>query len=165
MGKDKEKDVKTNAMRILDKNKVPYTVHTYECEEFIDGVHIADMLGQSYDRSFKTLVAVGKSGNYYVYDIPVDQELDMKKAAKAVGEKSVELIHVKDIYQITGYIRGGCTPIGMKKNYPSVLHSSIMDYETVIISGGRLGSQIEITPADLVRVLRAKVADITADTP
>ena len=89
----------------------------------------------------------------------------MKKAAKAVGEKSVELIHVKDIYQITGYIRGGCTPIGMKKNYPSVLHSSIMDHETVIISGGRLGSQIEITPADLVRVLRAKVADITADTP
>ena len=165
MGKDKEKDVKTNAMRILDKNKVPYTVHTYECEEFIDGVHIADMLGQSYDRSFKTLVAVGKSGSYYVYDIPVDRELDMKKAAKAVGEKSVELIHVKDIYQITGYIRGGCTPIGMKKNYPSVLHSRIMDHETVIISGGRLGSQIEITPADLVRVLRAKVADITADTP
>lgn len=165
MGKDKEKDVKTNAMRILDKNKVPYTVHTYECEEFIDGVHIADMLGQSYDRSFKTLVAVGKSGSYYVYDIPVDRELDMKKAAKAVGEKSVELIHVKDIYQITGYIRGGCTPIGMKKNYPSVLHSSIMDHETVIISGGRLGSQIEITPADLVRVLRAKVVDITADTP
>lgn len=165
MGKEKEKDIKTNAMRILDKNKVPYTVHTYECEEFIDGVHIADMLGQSYERSFKTLVAVGKSGSYYVYDIPVDQELDMKKAAKAVGEKAVELIHVKDIYSITGYIRGGCTPIGMKKKYPSVLHSSIMNYETVIISGGRLGSQIEIAPADLVRILQAKVADIIAETP
>lgn len=123
--KDKEKDIKTNAMRILDKNRIPYQVNTYECEEFIDGIHIADMLGQSYDQSFKTLVTVGKSGEHYVFAIPIDRELDLKKAAKAVGEKSVEMIHVKDINQITGYIRGGCTPIGMKKNYVTVLHNSI----------------------------------------
>ena len=112
--KDKEKDIKTNAMRILDKNKIPYQVNTYECEEFIDGVHVADMMGQSYDQSFKTLVTVGKSGEHYVFALPIDRELDLKKAARAVGEKSVEMIHVKDINQITGYIRGGCTPIGMK---------------------------------------------------
>lgn len=158
--KEKEKDIKTNAMRILDKNKIPYTVHTYECEEFIDGVHIADMLQQPYEISFKTLVAVGKSGEYYVFAIPVDKELDMKKAAKAVEEKSVELIHVKDIQSVTGYIRGGCTPIGMKKNYKTVLHESIVRYDSVIISGGRLGSQIQIQPENLIKVTHAKVEDI-----
>ena len=162
MGKNKEKDkdVKTNAMRMLDKNKIAYEVNTYECEEFIDGIHIADLLGQEYGRSFKTLVTVGKSGNYYVFAIPIDQELDLKKAAKAVGEKSVEMIHVKDINQVTGYIRGGCTPIGMKKKYPTVLHSSILDYDTIIISGGRIGSQIILAPQDLVKVTDAKVEDI-----
>ena len=162
MGKNKEKDkdVKTNAMRMLDKNKIAYEVNTYECEEFIDGIHIADLLGHEYGRSFKTLVTVGKSGNYYVFAIPIDQELDLKKAAKAVGEKSVEMIHVKDINQVTGYIRGGCTPIGMKKKYPTVLHSSILDYDTIIISGGRIGSQIILAPQDLVKVTDAKVEDI-----
>ena len=158
--KDKEKDIKTNAMRILDKNRIPYQVNTYECEEFIDGIHIADMLGQSYDQSFKTLVTVGKSGEHYVFAIPIDRELDLKKAAKAVGEKSVEMIHVKDINQITGYIRGGCTPIGMKKNYVSVLHSSIRTLNEVIISGGRIGSQIQMKPDDLIRVTNARVEDI-----
>lgn len=158
--KDKEKDIKTNAMRILDKNRIPYQVNTYECEEFIDGIHIADMLGQSYDQSFKTLVTVGKSGEYYVFAIPIDRELDLKKAAKAVGEKSVEMIHVKDINQITGYIRGGCTPIGMKKNYVTVLHSSIRTLDEVIISGGRIGSQIQMKPDDLIRVTNARVEDI-----
>ena len=158
--KDKEKDIKTNAMRILDKNRIPYQVNTYECEEFIDGIHIADMLGQSYDQSFKTLVTVGKSGEYYVFAIPIDRELDLKKAAKAVGEKSVEMIHVKDINQITGYIRGGCTPIGMKKNYVTVLHSSIRTLNEVIISGGRIGSQIQMKPDDLIRVTNARVEDI-----
>lgn len=162
MGKhrDKEKDIKTNAMRILDKNRIPYQVNTYECEEFIDGIHIADMLGQSYDQSFKTLVTVGKSGEHYVFAIPIDRELDLKKAAKAVGEKSVEMIHVKDINQITGYIRGGCTPIGMKKNYVTVLHSSIRTLNEVIISGGRIGSQIQMKPDDLIRVTNARVEDI-----
>ncbi len=158
--KDKEKDIKTNAMRILDKNRIPYQVNTYECEEFIDGIHIADMLGQSYDQSFKTLVTVGKSGEHYVFAIPIDRELDLKKAAKAVGEKSVEMIHVKDINQITGYIRGGCTPIGMKKNYVTVLHSSIRTLSEVIISGGRIGSQIQMKPDDLIRVTNARVEDI-----
>ena len=158
--KDKEKDIKTNAMRILDKNRIPYQVNTYECEEFIDGIHIADMLGQSYDQSFKTLVTVGKSGEHYVFAIPIDRELDLKKAAKAVGEKSVEMIHVKDINQITGYIRGGCTPIGMKKNYVTVLHGSIRTLNEVIISGGRIGSQIQMKPDDLIRVTNARVEDI-----
>ena len=111
----KDKEVKTNAMRILDRNKVKYKVNTYECDEFIDGIHIADMLGQPYESSFKALVTVGKSGNYYVFAIPIAEELDMKKAAKSVGEKSVEMLHVKDINSVTGYIRGGCTPLGMKK--------------------------------------------------
>ena len=105
----KEKEVKTNAMRMLDKLKLPYKVHLYECDEFIDGVHIAELLGESCDSCFKTLVTVGKSGNYYVFALPVDKELDMKKCARAVGEKSLEMVHVKDINAVTGYIRGGCT--------------------------------------------------------
>ena len=108
------KELKTNAMRILDKNKIDYEVNTYECDEFKDGVSIADMLGQEYARSFKTLVTIGKSNNYYVFVIPVDKEIDMKKAAKSVGEKNIEMVHVKNINKVTGYIRGGCTPIGMK---------------------------------------------------
>lgn len=158
--KEKDKDIKTNAMRILDKNKIAYTVNTYECDEFIDGIHIADMLNQSYESSFKTLVTIGKSKNYYVFAIPINQELNLKKAAKAVGEKSVEMIHVKDINPVTGYIRGGCTPIGMKKNYPVVVHSSVMQFEQIIISGGRIGSQIQLAPQDFVKVTNAKVEDI-----
>lgn len=125
----KDKEVKTNAMRILDRNKVKYKVNTYECDEFIDGIHIADMLGQPYESSFKTLVTVGKSGNYYVFAIPIAEELDMKKAAKSVGEKSVEMLHVKDINSVTGYIRGGCTPLGMKKQYMTVVDSSAEQFE------------------------------------
>ena len=162
MGKNKEKDkdIKTNAMRILDKNKITYVVKTYECEEFIDGIHVADMLGQSYDISFKTLVTVGKTKNYYVFVIPINQELDMKKAAKAVGEKSIEMIHVKDINQVTGYIRGGCTPIGMKKNYKTVIHRSALEHDMIIVSGGRIGSQIQLAPQDLIRVTNGKAEDI-----
>lgn len=161
MAKDKkEKDVKTNAMRILDKNKISYSVNTYQCDEFIDGVHIADMLGQSYEISFKTLVAVGKSKSYFVFALPVDKELDLKKAAKAVGEKSVELLHVKDINAVTGYIRGGCTPIGMKKQYKTVIHSTALNHSKIIISGGRLGSQIELSPFDLAKVTGAEFVDI-----
>lgn len=158
--KEKEKEIKTNAMRILDKNKIAYTVNTYECDSFIDGIHIADYLNQSYENSFKTLVTIGKSKNYYVFVLPINRELDLKKAAKAVGEKSVEMIHVKDINQVTGYIRGGCTPIGMKKNYPTVLHNSVVNFDTIIISGGRIGSQILLNPKDLIRVTNANVEDI-----
>lgn len=147
----KEKENKTNAMRILDKNKINYEVNTYECDEFIDGVHIADMLGQPYESSFKTLVTEGKSKNYYVFAIPIALELDMKKAAKAVGEKSIEMVHVKDINAVTGYIRGGCTPIGMKKQYKTVYHSTIKDFDKVIVSGGKLGTQIILAPDDLIK--------------
>ena len=158
-----EKENKTNAMRILDKNKINYEVNTYECDEFIDGVHIADMLGQPYESTFKTLVTEGKSKNYYVFAIPIALELDMKKAAKAVGEKSIEMVHVKDINAVTGYIRGGCTPIGMKKQYKTVYHSTIKDFDKVIVSGGKLGTQIILAPDDLIKVTRADVCDIVKD--
>ncbi len=154
------KETKTNAMRLLDRQKIPYTVNLYECDNFIDGVHVADQLGQSYDSSFKTLVTVGRSGGHYVFVLPVDQELDLKKAAKTVGEKSVEMVHVKDILALTGYIRGGCTPLGMKKPFPTVIHESVLRYPQVIISGGRIGAQILIAPDDLLRATGAKTADI-----
>lgn len=156
----KEKQVKTNAMRILDRNKIKYRVNFYECEEFIDGVHIADMLSQPYEKTFKTLVMVGKSGEHYVFVIPIDKEVDMKKAAKAVGEKSVEMIHVKEIKDVTGYIRGGCTPIGMKKQFRTVIHISVLDFDEVIVSGGMIGAQIFIKPSDLIKVTGAKTEDI-----
>ncbi|MCI5602557.1 MAG: Cys-tRNA(Pro) deacylase [Lachnospiraceae bacterium] len=154
------KELKTNAMRILDRNKIKYDINTYECEEFISGTDIADRLGQNYDESFKTLVAVGKSSNYFVFVIPIDKELDLKKAAKVVGEKNVEMLHVKDINKVTGYVRGGCTPIGMKKKYKTVLHNSIMNYDKVIISGGRIGTQLILAPEDIVKVTSAIVEDI-----
>ena len=161
MGKSKkDKDIKTNAMRFLDSKKIDYTVNTYECEDFVDGVHIAQMLGQDEKMSYKTLVTKGKSGGYFVFVLPVAQELDMKKAAKAVGEKSVEMLHVKDINAVTGYIRGGCSPLGMKKQFPTVVDSSAQAFETIIISGGRLGSQIFLSPADLVKACGGSFGDI-----
>jgi len=156
----KEKENKTNAMRILDKNKINYRVNTYECDEFIDGIHVADLNGDPYDQSFKTLVTVGKTGNYYVCVIPIDQEIDFKKAAKEFGEKSLEMIHVKDINAITGYIRGGCTPLGMKKLYPTIVHESAAQFDEIIISGGKLGMQIILNPQDLVKVVNGKFANI-----
>ena len=154
------KEVKTNAVRILDRNKVEYELNKYECDDFKDGVSIADMLEQSYDMSFKTLVTVGKSGKYYVFAIPVDKEINMKKAAKEVGEKNIEMVHVKDINAVTGYIRGGCTPIGMKKNYPTVINESAKEHEKIIVSGGRLGLQIILKPDDLLKVTNGRYADI-----
>lgn len=156
----KEKNLKTNAMRILDKKKVPYKVNYYECDEFIDGVHIADKLSQNYDMSFKTLVAVGKSKENFVFCLPVHKELDLKKAAKAVNEKSVELLHVKDIKNVTGYIRGGCTPIGMKKQFRTVIHASALEFSEIIISGGALGVQLFLSPNDLADCIDAKFENI-----
>lgn len=158
MGKHKEN--KTNAMRILDKEKIAYKVNTYQCDEFKDGMHIADMLGQDYACSFKTLATTGKSGEHYVFVLPVDRELDLKKAASAVGEKSIEMLHVKDIQGVTGYIRGGCTPIGMKRLYKTVIHESAAGFDEIIISGGRLGVQLMISPKDLQKVTRACFMDI-----
>lgn len=154
------KEVKTNAMRILERSKIPYKLNRYECKEFIDGVHIADMLGQRYDMSFKTIVTIGKSGGYYVFALSVDKELDLKKAAKAASEKNVELLPVKDINKVTGYIRGGCTPIGMKKQYPVIIHESALVFDEIIISGGRIGEQIFISPKDLLSVTNGKTADV-----
>ncbi len=158
-----KKENKTNAMRILDKNKVAYRTKMYECDEFIDGIHIADMNGDSYEQSFKTLVAVGKTGGYYVFVIPIHREIDFKKAAKIVGEKAVELIPVKDINKVTGYIRGGCTPLGMKKNYPTVIEESAKNFDEIIISGGKLGMQILLNPNDLANVTNGIFEHIIAE--
>ena len=157
------KETKTNAMRILDRMKIPYTLNQYNCEEFIDGVHIADMLGQSYEESFKTIVTVGKSQGYYVFALPIDKEIDLKKAAKVVGEKNLELLPVKDINKVTGYIRGGCSPVGMKKQFVTVYDESCLNQQTILVSGGRIGTQIECAPADLIKVTRGKTAAITQE--
>lgn len=154
------KEQKTNTMRILDKEKIPYQIHNYTCTEFIDGITVAKALNQPLERTFKTLTAQGKSKNYYVFVLPVAEELDLKKAAHAADEKSMELLHVKDILAVTGYIRGGCTSIGMKKQYPVFLHQSAADFDTVFVSGGRLGTQIELAPQDLLKAARGVLADI-----
>lgn len=158
----KNKEIKTNAMRILEKEKIPFLHYTYECEEFIDGIQIADKLSQPHEKVYKTLVTVGNNKNYFVFVIPIEEELDLKKAAKSVGEKSVSMIHVKDINQITGYIRGGCTAIGMKKQYVTRLDESAGAQETIIVSGGRIGSQIELKPDDLLKACKGEYADIIA---
>lgn len=156
----KQKEIKTNAMRMLDTKKIPYTTHTYECDEFIDALQIADMLGLPYEKVYKTLVTQGSSKNYYVFVIPIAEELDMKKAAKSVGEKSVAMLHVKDINAVTGYIRGGCTAIGMKKQYVTRIEQSAQKLEKIIVSGGKLGMQLELTPQDLAAASGAEFADI-----
>lgn len=156
----KQKEVKTNAMRILESMGIPFEHYTYECEEFVDGLQIADMLGLPHEKVYKTLVTVGNSKNYFVFVIPVGEELDMKAAARCVGEKSVEMLHVKDINAVTGYIRGGCTAVGMKKQYVTRIDSSAKALEKMIVSGGRIGSQLELTPADLARAANAEFAEI-----
>ncbi|MGN1092960.1 MAG: Cys-tRNA(Pro) deacylase [Monoglobaceae bacterium] len=155
-----KKEVKTNAMRILDRNKLKYTEHMYECDGFTDGITISDRLGQPYEKVFKTLVTVSKSKKYYVFVVPVAEELNLKKAAAAVGEKSVEMIYVKDITAITGYVRGGCSPIGMKKQFDTVIDITAKEQETIIFSGGRLGTQIEMNPVELAELINAEFADI-----
>ena len=153
-----KKEPKTNAMRILERKKIPYEIHRYECKEFIDGIAIADMLNEPYERVFKTLVTAGKSGGYFVFVIPIHKELDLKKAARAVHEKSVEMIHVKDINEITGYIRGG-----MKKDYPTILDKSADGQETIMVSGGKNGIQIELKPEDYLKACRGNMASVTRE--
>lgn len=156
----KSKEIKTNAMRILETKKIPYTTHTYECDEFIDAIQIADMLSLPYEKVYKTLVTQGASKNYYVFVIPIAEELDMKKAAKSVGEKSVTMLHVKDINAVTGYIRGGCTAIGMKKQYITCIEQAAQNLDQIIVSGGKLGMQIELSPQDLAIAANAEFADL-----
>lgn len=157
MGK---KEVKTNAMRILDKQKIPYEYETYECDEFTDGIQVADMLGYPHDLVYKTLVTVGKSGGYYVFVIPIEKEINFKKAAKVVGEKSLEMLPLRDLTKVTGYVRGGCTSVGMKKQYPTVIQESAEELEYLYVSGGKIGMQIKLAPEDLKKAARAEYGDV-----
>lgn len=151
-------------MRILEQHGIPYTPHTYpHGKEAVDGVSVAQMLGQDPECVYKTLVARGKSGGYFVFDIPVAEELDLKKAAKAVGEKAIELVHVKELLGLTGYVRGGCSPVGMKKQFPTVFHELAEILPTIMVSAGKIGWQIECNPADLLELVGAKTADIIKD--
>lgn len=154
---------KTNVMRVLDKKKIPYTMYTYTTEDGIDGVSVAHKLGQPVEQVFKTLVTQGKSKQYFVFVIPVAEELNLKAAAKSVGEKSVEMIPVKEINQVTGYIRGGCSPIGMKKQFKTVIHESAKQLHTIIVSGGKIGFQIELNAKELADLVRAEFANIIND--
>ena len=164
----KRKEEKTNVMRILDQKKIPYTARFYEDSQGPEGtreygVHVAAALGQDPARGFKTLAARGASGGIYVFEVPAAESLDLKKAARAVGEKSVELLHVAEINDVTGYIRGGCSHVGMKKRYPTVFHKTALDYETVYISAGRIGARVEVEPEALLDLLGASAADITVE--
>ena len=152
---------KTNVMRILEQHGISYTPHSYpHGKEAVDGVQVAQMLGQNPEYVYKTLVARGKSGGFFVFDIPVAEELDLKKAAKAVGEKAVELIPVKDLLPLTGYVRGGCSPIGMKKQFPTVFHEIAEILPTIIVSAGKIGLQIECDPDELIALVGASTADL-----
>ena len=155
---------KTNAVRMLDRAKISYTALEYPHQEgqAVDGVTVAQMLGQNPDQVFKTLVTQGASHNYYVFVVPVAASLDLKKAARAVGEKSVAMLHVADINKVTGYIRGGCSPVGMKKQFVTVFHESMLEQSQVMVSGGRIGLQIQLAPADLIAAVKGKTADIIA---
>lgn len=158
------KEVKTNVMRILEKEKVPYEAHFYpHGKEAVDGVTVAELTGQDPDCVFKTLVTVSNKKEYFVFVIPVARELDLKKAAKAVGAKSIDMIPVKDINKITGYIRGGCSPVGMKKLFVTTYHSTAQEQETIMVSGGKIGTQIECSPKDLCRITRGQYADVCKD--
>jgi Cys-tRNA(Pro)/Cys-tRNA(Cys) deacylase len=154
------KEIKTNAMRILDKNKIKYEMITYECDEFVDGIHTAELTGVPVAQSYKTLVMQGKSRLYYVFVVPVASEVDLKAAARAVSEKSIEMIHVKDITAITGYVRGGCSPLGMKKQFPTVIDTSAEAFEEIYVSGGRIGATIRLKTPDLAAVTRAAFAAV-----
>ena len=158
MGK---KELKTNAMRILDREKVSYTYQTYECIEFTDGIHVADQLGLPHEQEKKTLNTIGKTGGHYVFVIPIAREIDLKKAARAVHEKSLEMLPLKELTKVTGYVRGGCTSIGMKKPFPTVIQREAQEMEWIYISGGKLGMQLRLSPLDLKKVTSAEFADVT----
>ena len=156
------KEQKTNVMRILDQKKIKYTPHEYpHGDSPVDGVTVASIIGRDPACVFKTLVTEGAKGANYVFVIPVARELDLKKAAKAVGEKSVAMIHVSKITPLTGYVRGGCSPVGMKKLFKTVFDSSALEQDTIIVSAGKIGAQIECAPTDLISLVRGITADLT----
>ena len=155
-----KKEEKTNVMRLLDGKKIPYESHAYKPDATLSGEEIAVILGEDPDRVFKTLVTQGKSGAYYVFVVPVRAELDLKKAAKACGEKAVAMIRQKELLPLTGYVHGGCSPIGMKKLFPTFIHETAAGFDKVFVSAGRVGFQIEIAPDDLMDAVGCKAADI-----
>ena len=160
MGKN---DDKTNVMRVLEQKKIPYIPHLYYESGETNGMEIARALNEDPKRCFKTLVTVGKSGKNFCFVIPVCKELDLKKAARAVGEKSIEMLKSKDLLPLTGYVHGGCSPIGMKKPFQTVFNDGIFEYETIYFSAGKIGYQVEISPKDIERVIKYTLFDLTVD--
>ncbi|ASJ53648.1 aminoacyl-tRNA deacylase [Brevibacillus formosus] len=157
------KQGKTNAMRILDKEKIAYTMLTYATDDGkIDGIAVAQKIGREENVVYKTLISQGTSKSYYVFVIPVEAELDLKKAAKAVGEKKIEMISVKEITKVSGYIRGGCSPVGMKKLFPTVIDQRAQSLETIIVSGGNIGVQIEMAVEGLLQATKGSLADVSS---
>ena len=154
---------KTNAMRTLDATGARYEARFFDCPEALSGVEVARRLGIDEDRVFKTLVTQGRSGAHYVFMIPAGCELDLKKAARAVGEKAIELVHVNELLGLTGYVRGGCSPVGMKKQFPTVFHEMAEIIPTILVSAGKIGWQIECAPADLIALVGASTADLVKD--
>ena len=154
------KQDKTNCMRVLESKKISYTPHLYEADPSLSGEDIARILGEEPSQVFKTLVTTGKPQRYYVFVIPVNAELNLKKAASAVGEKSVSMIPQRDLLPLTGYVHGGCSTIGMKKRFPSYIHESVSGLDRIFVSAGRVGCQVELDPADLVRVAELTVKDL-----
>lgn len=161
----KQKEEKTNVMRLLDQKKIPYKPHTYPHggDEAPDGETVARALGQNPAAVYKTLVTKGASGGHYVFDIPVAAFLDLKKAARAVGEKSIAMLPSKELLPLTGYVHGGCSPVGMKKQFPTVFHESCLDQDTICVSAGKVGFQVEVRPADLIALVEADTADVTVE--
>ena len=159
----KKDEHKTNAIRFLEQKKIDFKIHAYSQEEAISGVEVAEVLGQNPDMVFKTLVTAGKSGSHYVFMIPVAKELDLKKAAKAVGEKNVEMIKSKELLPLTGYIHGGCSPVGMKKFFTTTIDETAKNFPTIMFSGGAIGMQIETSLSELSKVIRFSTADLTKD--
>ena len=155
-----KKEEKTNVMRVLDGKKIPYESHSYEPDATMTGEEIAGLLGEDPQKVFKTLVTQGKSGAYYVFVVPVKEELNLKKAAAAAGEKAVSMIKQKELLPLTGYVHGGCSPIGMKKQFPVFIHETAAGFEKVFVSAGKVGFQIELAPSDLILVAGCKTADI-----
>ena len=154
------KEEKTNVMRVLDGKKIPYTSHSYEPDATLTGEEIAGILGEDPDKVFKTLVTQGKSHSYYVFVVPVKEELDLKKAAKAAGEKDISMIKQKELLPLTGYVHGGCSPIGMKKQFKTFIHETAPNYEKIFVSAGKVGMQIELLPDDLIKTVGCTIADI-----
>ena len=155
-----KKEEKTNVCRVLDSKKIAYELHTYEADPTLTGEQIAGILGEPADKVFKTLVTEGKTGQHYVFVVPVKEELDLKKAAKASGEKSISMIKQKELLPLTGYVHGGCSPIGMKKPFPTFIHETAAGLEKIFVSAGKVGYQIEVSPNDLFSVVGCKTADI-----